>query len=96
MTIVDLDAERGRISLSTKQLEPEPGDTSKNRDCVYEMADEMAAKYREMLLAKASGEPLESIELPGATVEAIPDLEEEEILSAIDEDVVVEEAPDES
>jgi small subunit ribosomal protein S1 len=76
--IIDLDAERGRISLSTKQLEPEPGDMIKNRDRVYEMADEMAAKYREMLLAKASGQPLESIEIPVATL-PVDDLGEEEI-----------------
>ena len=49
--IIDLDAERGRISLSTKQLEPEPGDMLKNRELVFEKAEEMAAKYREKLLA---------------------------------------------
>ncbi|MCF2149496.1 30S ribosomal protein S1 [Desmonostoc muscorum LEGE 12446] len=53
--IIDLDAERGRISLSTKQLEPEPGDMIKNRDLVYDKAEEMAAKYREQLLAKQQG-----------------------------------------
>jgi len=47
--IIDLDAERGRISLSTKQLEPEPGDMVKNPDLVYEKADEMAERYREQL-----------------------------------------------
>ena len=82
--IIDLDAERGRISLSTKQLEPEPGDMIKNRERVYEMADEMAAKYREMLLAKASGQPLESIEIPNAVEEPL-DLVEEEIPSAMEE-----------
>ncbi len=55
--IIDLDAERGRISLSTKQLEPEPGDMINNRDRVYEMAEEMAAKYREKLREKLQGEP---------------------------------------
>jgi small subunit ribosomal protein S1 len=49
--IIDLDAERGRISLSTKQLEPEPGDMLKNRDLVFEKAEEMAIKFREKLLA---------------------------------------------
>jgi small subunit ribosomal protein S1 len=53
--IIDLDAERGRISLSTKQLEPEPGDMIKNRDLVYDKAEEMAAKYREQMLAKQQG-----------------------------------------
>jgi len=53
--IIDLDAERGRISLSTKQLEPEAGDMIKNRDRVYDMAEEMAAKYREQMRAKQQG-----------------------------------------
>jgi small subunit ribosomal protein S1 len=53
--IIDLDAERGRISLSTKQLEPEPGDMVKNPEVVYEKAEEMAAKYREALKAQAEG-----------------------------------------
>ncbi|NMF82207.1 MAG: S1 RNA-binding domain-containing protein [Leptolyngbya sp. LCM1.Bin17] len=52
--IIDLDAERGRISLSTKQLEPEPGDMVKNPDLVYDKAEEMAAKYREQLRKQAA------------------------------------------
>ncbi|MBC6436021.1 S1 RNA-binding domain-containing protein, partial [Nostoc sp. HG1] len=53
--IIDLDAERGRISLSTKQLEPEPGDMIKDRQLVFDGAEEMAAKYREQMLAKQQG-----------------------------------------
>lgn len=49
--IIDLDADRGRISLSTKQLEPEAGDMLKNRDLVFEKAEEMAVKFREKLLS---------------------------------------------
>jgi small subunit ribosomal protein S1 len=52
--IIDLDAERGRISLSTKQLEPEQGDMVKNPDLVYEKAEEMAAKYREQMRKQAA------------------------------------------
>jgi small subunit ribosomal protein S1 len=51
--IIDLDAERGRISLTTKHLEPEPGDMVTNPDLVYEKAEEMAAKYREQMMQKA-------------------------------------------
>ena len=53
--IIDLDAERGRISLSTKQLEPEPGDMVRNPEVVYEKAEEMAAQYREKLKQQAEG-----------------------------------------
>lgn len=61
--IIDLDAERGRISLSTKQLEPEPGDMINNRDRVYEMAEEMAEKYREKLREKLQGQPVMTLEV---------------------------------
>jgi small subunit ribosomal protein S1 len=47
--IIDLDAERGRILLSTKQLEPEPGDMINNPETVYARAEEMAAQYLERL-----------------------------------------------
>ena len=60
--IIDLDAERGRISLSTKQLEPEPGDMIKDRQLVYDSAEEMAARYREQLLAKQQGIDLAATE----------------------------------
>jgi small subunit ribosomal protein S1 len=71
--IIDLDAERGRISLSTKQLEPEPGDMIKNRDLVYDKAEEMAAKYREQLLAKQQGitTPVEAAPVEATDVETV-------------------------
>ncbi len=66
--IIDLDAERGRISLSTKQLEPEAGDMLKNRDLVFEKAEEMAQKYKEKLLAGDSEEANTNLEsVPEAT-----------------------------
>ena len=79
--IIDLDAERGRISLSTKQLEPEPGDMLKNRELVFEKAEEMAEKYRQKLLAEAAGLTVEEQEAASSeTVEV-----EEEFVSAVDE-----------
>lgn len=78
--IIDLDADRGRISLSTKQLEPEPGDMLKNRDLVFEKAEEMAEKYRQKLLAEAAGLTVED----GQEVDDSPEVEEE-FVSAVDE-----------
>ncbi len=93
--IIDLDAERGRISLSTKQLEPEPGDMLKNRDLVFEKAEEMAEKYRQKLLAEVEG--LNPEEIPTATEEPeVPEEEEtvvdeqaEETAEAIEEEETV-------
>ncbi|NEO53092.1 MAG: S1 RNA-binding domain-containing protein [Okeania sp. SIO3B5] len=65
--IIDLDSDRGRISLSTKQLEPEPGAMVKNPQLVYDQAEEMAAKFREKMLAAQRGETIE--EAVEATVE---------------------------
>lgn len=48
--IISMDVEKDRVSLSTKALEPEPGDMLKNPQKVYEKAEEMAAKYREQML----------------------------------------------
>jgi small subunit ribosomal protein S1 len=48
--IISMDVEKVRVSLSTKALEPEPGDMLKNPQIVYEKAEEMAAKYREQML----------------------------------------------
>ncbi|MFE1745077.1 S1 RNA-binding domain-containing protein [Coleofasciculus sp. H7-2] len=87
--IIDLDAERGRISLSTKQLEPEPGDMIKNRDRVYDMAEEMAAKYREQMRAKLQGNTaIPSIEIGVSDEEVLPSIEDEDVPPATeDEDV---------
>jgi small subunit ribosomal protein S1 len=62
--IIDLDAERGRISLSTKQLEPNPGDMLRDPKLVYEKAEEMAAKYREQLRAAKQGQAEQVEEAP--------------------------------
>lgn len=73
--IIDLDAERGRISLSTKQLEAEPGDMVRDPQLVYAKAEEMAAKYREQMNA-----PAEALVIPTATEEVEgSDAEEEPI-----------------
>jgi small subunit ribosomal protein S1 len=81
--IIDLDAERGRISLSTKQLEPEPGDMLKNRPLVFEKAEEMAIKYREKRLAEAEGRTVSEVV---AEIESPPALEEEDLVLAATEE----------
>ncbi|NET79001.1 30S ribosomal protein S1 [Okeania sp. SIO1F9] len=73
--IIDLDSDRGRISLSTKQLEPEPGAMVKNPQLVYDQAEEMAAKFREKMLAAQRGETIEeTVEATVETTEA-PEVE---------------------
>jgi len=50
--IIDHDKVNGRIALSTKTLEPEPGDMLKDSDRVFELADQTAAKYHERMEAE--------------------------------------------
>ena len=65
--IIDLDSERGRISLSTKALEPEPGDMLTDPQKVFSKAEEMAAKYKQMLFEQTD----ESEEIPTASAETV-------------------------
>lgn len=50
--IIDHDKVNGRIALSTKTLEPEPGDMLKDPQRVFDMAEETAAKYHERMEAE--------------------------------------------
>jgi len=47
--IIDHDKVNGRIALSTKTLEPEPGDMLKDSSMVFDMAEETAKKYHERM-----------------------------------------------
>jgi small subunit ribosomal protein S1 len=50
--IIDHDKVNGRIALSTKTLEPEPGDMLRDSNKVFEMADETAKLYHERMEAE--------------------------------------------
>lgn len=64
--ILTQDKERGRMALSTKKLEPSPGDMLKDPKLVFDRADEMADIFRQRLAqaeaaARAQdGEPVPS------------------------------------
>ena len=61
------DSERGRISLSTKALEPEPGDMLTDPQKVFSKAEEMAAKYKQMLFEQTD----DNEEIPTTSAEAV-------------------------
>jgi len=47
--VMDHDRLNNRVALSTKALEPNPGDMLKNMELVFEQAEESARKYAERL-----------------------------------------------
>jgi small subunit ribosomal protein S1 len=49
--ILSKDADRSRLSLSTKKLEPSPGDMLRNPALVFEKAEEMGRLFRERVAA---------------------------------------------
>mmetsp|Transcript_39818 Transcript_39818/g.55297 ORF Transcript_39818/g.55297 Transcript_39818/m.55297 type:complete len:385 (+) Transcript_39818:129-1283(+) len=49
--ILSQDKERGRLSLSTRKLEPTPGDMLRDPQLVFDKADEMASTFRERVAA---------------------------------------------
>jgi len=50
--ILDHDKANSRVALSTKALEPNPGDMLRNMESVFEKAEETAKKYHERLEAE--------------------------------------------
>jgi small subunit ribosomal protein S1 len=50
--ILDHDKANGRVALSTKTLEPAPGDMLKSMETVFAQADATAARYHERLEAE--------------------------------------------
>ena len=53
--IVWINAEKGRVLLSTSDLEPKPGDMLREPMTVYEKAEEMATRYCQHKLSKFEG-----------------------------------------
>merc|ERR1711907_584314 len=49
--VLAIDKDRGRLSLTTKKLEPSPGDMLRNRELVMERAEDMAQLFRERVAA---------------------------------------------
>merc|ERR1719230_1833209 len=50
--VISQDKGKGRVALSTKTLEQEPGDMIKDQEKVFEHAEETAAKYQERIEAE--------------------------------------------
>lgn len=49
--VLAVDKEKGRVSLSTKKLEPSAGDMLRDRKLVYDKAEEMARLFKERVAA---------------------------------------------
>jgi len=49
--VLAVDKDKGRVSLSTKKLEPSAGDMLRDRKLVYDKADEMARLFKERVAA---------------------------------------------
>jgi small subunit ribosomal protein S1 len=78
--ILSKDAERGRLSLSTKKLEPSPGDMLRNPALVFEKAEEMGRTFRERVAAAeaaAQAEEGATSEMAGMEAKASADEGEE-------------------
>lgn len=48
--VIWMDKEKSRVAVSTKELEKEPGDIFENPQLVYKNAEEMAMRYRKLVL----------------------------------------------
>uniref|UniRef100_A0A7N0TJR8 S1 motif domain-containing protein n=1 Tax=Kalanchoe fedtschenkoi TaxID=63787 RepID=A0A7N0TJR8_KALFE len=82
--ILSHDRERGRVSLSTKKLEPTPGDMIRNPKLVFEKAEEMAETFRRRI---AQAEALARADLLGFQPESALTLSPDGILGALSDHV---------
>ena len=62
--ILSQDKDRNRMSLSTKKLEPTPGDMLKDPQLVYDQAEEMAEAFRRRLAEAEAAAKTEGINFP--------------------------------
>ncbi|XP_078445502.1 ribosomal protein S1 [Wolffia australiana] len=85
--ILSHDRERGRVSLSTKKLEPTPGDMIKNPKLVFEKADEMAQAFRQRI---AQAEAMARADMLRFQPESGLSLSSDGILSPLTPDLPVE------
>ncbi|CAA6662206.1 unnamed protein product [Spirodela intermedia] len=81
------DRERGRVSLSTKKLEPTPGDMIRNPKLVFEKADEMAQAFRQRI---AQAEAMARADMLRFQPESGLSLSSDGILSPLTPDLPVE------
>jgi len=66
---------RGRIALSTRKLEPTPGDMLRDPALVYEKADEIAATFRERVKAAEAAAKEEELRMDSTIRETPKDME---------------------
>lgn len=74
--IVDHDKVNGRIALSTKTLEPEPGDMLKDRKKVFDLAEETAKKYHERMEAERKAREEAAKDIVLGLSEGVDDLDD--------------------
>jgi small subunit ribosomal protein S1 len=84
--ILSHDRERGRVSLSTKKLEPTPGDMVRNPELVFEKAEEMAQTFRQRI---AQAEAMARADMLRFQPESGLNLSVEGILGTLAEDLPV-------
>ena len=65
--VLSTDADRSRLSLSTKKLEPTPGDMLRDPKLVYEKADDMAKAFKQRLLEAEEAARREGIAYSGSS-----------------------------
>ncbi|PWA68068.1 30S ribosomal protein S1 protein [Artemisia annua] len=85
--ILSHDRERGRVSLSTKKLEPTPGDMIRNPKLVFEKAEEMAQTFRQRI---AEAEAMARADMLKFQPESGVTLNSDGMLAAVTEDLPAE------
>merc|ERR1712176_1632181 len=81
--VINHDKAAGRIALSTKTLEPEPGDMLRDTERVFALADETAAKYHARVEAERIAREQAANEMVLSLGDSLSPLDELEATSAL-------------
>ena len=82
--ILDFDKANGRVALSTKVLEPNPGDMLRDMPSVFEKAEQTAKKYHERLEAERVAREAAAKDIVAGLGGAIADPDRDPLLSVAD------------
>lgn len=82
--ILDFDKANGRVALSTKVLEPNPGDMLRDMPSVFDKAEETAKKYHERLEAERLAREAAAKDIVAGLGGAIADPDSDPLLSVAD------------
>eukprot|EP01023_Acetabularia_acetabulum_P004317 TRINITY_DN1179_c0_g1_i2.p1 TRINITY_DN1179_c0_g1~~TRINITY_DN1179_c0_g1_i2.p1 ORF type:complete len:362 (-),score=78.65 TRINITY_DN1179_c0_g1_i2:195-1205(-) len=86
--VLNQDKSQGRVSLSTKKIEPSPGDMLRDPQAVYDRAEEMAEQFRERVAAAEQLAREEEARLAQDQASVMQGVDQQTMMQGVDQSMV--------